>query len=176
VELESHAGIAEGTLRWNGTTSLIGTVRDARSELPPISDWIPTGRLEGLLEATFDISMAELGPEGTVEFKAQNGAIYLPGIPAAPLPFESLTGVVSLGGDAFAKLVSLRFDGARASGTGSGKIGRAERIDQAPIGFEFEFVVEPEQGRALRAGGAKVKPGGETLVKVSGTVAKPKIR
>lgn len=176
VELESPSGIADGTLRWNGAASWVGTLRNARPELPPISDWIPTGRLEGLLEATLDISMAEAGPEGRVEFKIRDGSLYLPGIPAAPLPFENLTGVVSIGGGAYAKLVSLRFEGPLASGTGSGKIGSADRLDQAPIGFEFEFTVKSELSRPLRAAGAKLQRSGEGVAKISGTVAKPKIR
>jgi len=174
--LESPSGIADGTLRWNGVTSWVGTLRNTQPELPPISDWIPIGRLEGLLDATLDVSMAELGPEGSVEFEVRDGTIYLPGIPGTPLVFESLTGVVSIGGDAYAKLVSLRFEGPLASGTGSGKIGRAERLDQAPIGFEFEFTVKPELSRALRAGGVQAQPSGEVVAKISGTVAKPKIR
>jgi hypothetical protein len=176
VELESPAGIAQGTLHWNGVTSWAGTLRDARPELSPISDWIPTGRIEGLLDATLDVSMTELGPEGTVEFNVRDGSLFMPGLPTAPLKFESLTGEVSIGGDAYAKLVSLRFDGPFATGTGSGKIGRAARLDQAPIDFEFDFVVQPEPARAVNASGVPVQPGGEALAKISGTVAKPKIR
>jgi type II secretion system protein N len=175
VELESASGSAEGTLRWNGVTSWAGTIRDARPELSPIAEWIPIGHLEGLLEATLDISMAELGPEGLIEFEVQDGSISLPGL-AAPLPFESLTGAVSLGGDAYAKLTSLRFEGPDASGSGSGKIGRAERLEQAPIGFEFTLDVKPTISRAVSAAGVKVNPGGDAIAKISGTVAKPKIR
>jgi len=176
MELEGAAGYANGTLRWNGAASWVGFIRDARPELPPIADWIPTGRLEGILEATIDISLAELGPEGVIEFTARDGSIFLPGLPGAPLPFESLTGVVNLGGDAYAKLASLKVEGPDVTGSGSGKIGRAERLEQAPIGFEFDFVVGPVPGTALRGGGVTVHPGGEALAKISGTVAKPKVR
>jgi len=176
VEFESASGRAEGLLRWNGVTSWFGTIRDARPELAPIADWIPTGGLAGLLEATLDISMTELGPEGVIEFSARDGSLLLPGLPAAPIPFESLTGTLSLGGDAYATLTSLRFEGPLASGSGSGKIGRHEPLEQAPIGFEFDFVIKTEPARAVRAGGVKVQPGGEALAKISGTVAAPKIR
>jgi type II secretion system protein N len=176
VELESAAGTAVGTLQWNGTTRWAGSLHDARPELPPISDWIPTGRLEGMLVATVDLSMTELGPEGTVAFEVRDGTLFLPGLPSAPLQFETLTGELSIGGDAYAKLESLQFEGPLAKGSGSGKIGRAARLDQAPIAFEFDFVVQPELARAVAAGGVQVNPGGDAVAKISGTVAKPKIR
>jgi len=175
VELESPSGIADGTLRWNGVTSWAGTIRNARPELPPIADWIPTGGFEGNLEATLDVSMTEQGPEGRVEFEIQDGSISLPGF-SVPLPFTNLAGELSLGGDAYATLTSLSLEGPDVSGSGSGKIGRAERLEQAPIGFEFTLDVKPSISRAVSAGGVKVNPGGEALAKISGTVEKPKIR
>ncbi len=175
VELESRSGRADGTLRWNAVTSWVGTIRDARPELPPIADWIPTGGLEGRLEATLDVSVGELGLEGLVEFQIRDGSISLPGL-TSPLPFESLTAAVRLGGDAYAKLTSLSFEGPLASGSGSGKIGRAERLEQAPIGFEFQLDIKPGLSRAVSDAGVKVNPGGDAVAKISGTVAKPKIR
>jgi type II secretion system protein N len=174
VELESPSGRADGTLRWNGDASWVGTIRDARPELPPIADWIPIGGLEGSLEATLDVSMGETGLEGLVEFEIRDGSITMPGF-SGPLPFESLTGAVSLGGDAYAKVTSLSFEGPSASGSGSGKIGRAEQLEQAPIGFEFQLEIKPELARAVQ-GGVKINPGGDALAKISGTVAEPKIR
>ncbi|MFB3117520.1 MAG: type II secretion system protein GspN [Myxococcota bacterium] len=175
VELESPSGIAEGTLRWNGVASWVGTIRDARPELPPIADWIPIGGLEGILEATLDVSMGELGLEGLVTFKVRDGSITLPAL-AVPLPFESLTGAISLGGDPYARVTSLSFEGPVSSGSGSGTIGRAERLEQAPITFEFQLDIKPSLSRAVSAAGVKVNPGGDAVGRISGTVAKPKIR
>ena len=175
VEVESPSGSADGMLRWNGSTAWVGTIRNARPELPPIADWIPTGGLEGNLEATVDVAMTEQGPEGRVEFEIQDGSLSLPGF-SVPLPFAKLTAKVSLGGDAYATLNSLSLEGPDVSGTGSGKIGRAETLEQAPIGFEFTLDVKPTISRAVSAGGLKVSPGGVALPKISGTVGKPKIR
>ena len=174
VELESPSGSADGTLRWNGVTSWAGTIRDARPDLSPIVDWIPIGGFEGTLEATLDLSIAETGLEGLVEFEIRDGSTSMPGF-SAPLPFENLTAAVSLGGDAYVKLTSLSFEGPLASGSGSGKIGRAEPLEQAPIGFEFQIDIKRELARSVR-GGAKIKPDGSSLVRISGTVAEPKIR
>jgi type II secretion system protein N len=176
VELESPSGNANGTLRWNGAASWVGTLRGARPELPPIADWIPIGGFEGTLEAALDVSMGEAGLEGFVEFEIRDGSISLPGLPATPLPFESLTAAMSLGGDAYVKLTSLSFEGPDASGSGSGKIGRAEPLERAPIGFEFQLNIKPKLSRAVRGGGVKVNNGGDALAKISGTVAEPKIR
>ncbi|MCH8084552.1 MAG: type II secretion system protein GspN [Myxococcales bacterium] len=175
VELETPSGSADGTLHWNGAASWAGTIRNARPDLPPIADWIPIGGFEGTLEAMIDISMGDSGPEGLVEFEIRDGSIFLPGL-SAPLPFEKLTGAASFGGDVYAKLTSLSFEGPLASGSGSGTIGLAESLEQAPIGFEFQIVAKDEARRAMQAGGLKLKSGGEGLAKISGTVAKPKIR
>jgi len=175
VELESPSGSADGTLRWNDVASWVGTIRDARPELPPIADWIPIGGFEGTLAATLDVSMGEAGLEGLVEFEIRDGSTSMPGF-SAPLPFESLTAALSLGGDAYLKLTSLSFEGPLASGSGSGKIGRAEPLEQAPIGFEFQVDIKPELVGSVRGGGAIIKPGGNALVRISGTVAEPKIR
>jgi len=175
VELESPSGSADGTLRWNDVVSWVGTIRDARPELPPIADWIPIGGFEGALAATLDVSMGETGLEGLVEFEIRDGSTSMPGF-SAPLPFENLTATVSLGGDAYVKLTSLSFEGPLASGSGSGKIGRAEPLEKAPIGFEFQVDIKPELVRSVRGGGVKIKKDGTALVKISGTVTEPKVR
>jgi type II secretion system protein N len=176
VELESPSGSADGTLRWNDVVSWVGTIRDARPELPPIADWIPIGGFEGALAATLDVSMGETGLEGLVEFEIRDGSTSMPGF-SAPLPFENLTATVSLGGDAYVKLTSLSFEGPLASGSGSGKIGRAEPLEQAPIGFEFQVDIKPELAKAFtRKEHKKIDRNGSALIKISGTVAEPKIR
>jgi type II secretion system protein N len=175
MELESPSGSADGTLRWNGDASWVGTIRDVRPELAPVADWIPTGGLTGILDATLDVSMGELGPEGSVEFEIRDGSISLPAL-SVPLPFESLTGAVNLGGDAYAKVTSLSFEGPTASGSGSGKVGHAVALDQAPIVFEFQLNVKSELSSAVRAAGLKLDREGAGLARVSGTVAKPEIR
>jgi type II secretion system protein N len=172
VELESPSGSADGTLRWNGVTSWAGTIRDARPDLSPIVDWIPIGGFEGTLEATLDLSIAETGLEGLVEFEIRDGSISIPGF-SAPLPFEVLTSTVSLGGDAYANVTSLSFEGPDASGSGSGKIGRAEQLEQAPIGFEFQLDIEPELIRIVRGGRVRIGHKGRSNPKISGTVAEP---
>jgi hypothetical protein len=119
--------------------------------------------------------MGEDGFEGVVEFEIRDGSISIPGF-SAPLPFETLTGAAILGGDAYAKLTSLSFEGPIASGSGSGKIGRVKIMNRAPIGFQFQVNIASGHEDALGGGDVKINPGGNTLVKLSGTVAKPKIR
>jgi len=176
VEVESPSGNVDGTLRWNGVASWVGTIRDARPELPPIADWIPIGGLEGALDATLDVSMGETGLEGLIEFEIRDGSTSLPGF-STPLPFESLTAAVSVGGDAYLKLNSLSFEGSLVSGSGSGKIGRAEPLAQAPIGFEFQIEFKPELSKTVpRQERKKINRDGNALLKIYGTVAEPKIR
>jgi type II secretion system protein N len=176
VEVESPSGSVDGTLRWNGVASWVGTIRDARPELPPIADWIPIGGFEGALEATLDVSMGETGLEGLVEFEIRDGSASIPGF-SVPLPFEKLTAAMSLGGDAYLKLNSLSFEGPLITASGSGKIGRAEPLAQAPIGFEFQLDFESELSKTMpRSERRKINQSGTALVKIFGTVAEPEIR
>ena len=175
VELESPVGNADGTLWWGEVTAWKGDIRDARPEQPPISDWIPTGRLEGLLEASLDIKMGELGPDGAIAFEIRDGSITLPEL-RVPLPFETLTGELTLGGDAYATVTALSFEGPIVSGSGTGKIGQAATLEQAPLAFEFQLNVKPALSGAVRAAGLQVDPEGATAVRVLGTVGRPIIR
>lgn len=175
VEVDGAAGSASGTLSWNGTTSWRGVIRNARADEGPIADWIPTGRLVGALDAKLELETGESGLEGFAEFTVRNGTLALPDL-SVPLPFDELTGVVDLGGDAYANLSSLRFAGPAASGSGTGKIGRAQPIEQAPIGFELDLQLEPALAEAVRAAGVPVDAQGIAKARIAGTVAAPEIR
>jgi type II secretion system protein N len=175
VELDSPDGNAAGTVEWNGSTTWVGTIRDARAEQPPFSDWVPVGRLEGLLSAEVDVTVGEAGPEGVVDFEIADGSIKLPKMRAS-IPFENLVANVGLGGGAYVKLNTLTFEGPTATGSGGGKISQAEELKQAPIGFVFKLNIKPELIASMRGPGLKLDSEGVGNVTISGTVGKPKIR
>jgi type II secretion system protein N len=175
LELESPAGGAVGTLQWNGSTSWNGTVWDVEVGLPPLAALVPVVGLDGRLDASVDVRTGELGSEGTIYFEIRDGSLSLPKVSVA-LPFELFSGELELGGDDYLTLDSIQIEGSAVSGTGSGKIARAETFEQAPVSIEFELSIDPALSKKVRAAGLRVSRKGLTKVRISGTVAKPTSR
>jgi type II secretion system protein N len=175
LELEGPAGGASGTLQWNGATSWKGTVWDVDVALPPLADLVPAVGLDGKLDATVDVRIGEPENEGQIDFDVRDGWLSLPNIPVA-LPFELLSGELELGGDRYLTLTSIRIEGSAVSGTGSGEVTRAETFEQAPLSLELELNISPALSKKVRKAGLRVNRDGLAKVRVSGTVAKPKIR
>jgi len=175
VELEGPAGGAVGTLQWNGTTSWNGNIWNAAASHPPLADFVPVVRLDGMLDARIDVEVGELESEGLIYFEVRDGSLSLPNVSVA-LPFELFSGDLELGGDDYLTLDSIRIEGSAVSGTGSGKIARAETFEQAPVSLEFELNIESALSKKVRAAGMRVNRDGLTKVRISGTVADPKIR
>jgi len=175
LELEGPAGGAVGTLRWNGSTSWNGTVWDVEVGSPPLADLVPVVGLDGRLDASGDVQTGELGSDGTIYFEVRDGSLSLPNVSVA-LPFELLSGDLELGGDDYLILDSIRIEGSVVSGTGHGKIARAETFEQAPVSIELELSIDSALSRKVRAAGLRVGRRGQTKVRISGTVAQPTIR
>jgi len=175
LELEGPAGGVTGTLEWNGSTSWNGIVWDVAVAQPPLADLVPVIGLDGLLAATVDLRIDELGNEGLIDFEVRDGSLSLPNISVA-LPFDMLSGELELGGDAYLTLASMTIEGPAVSGTGSGVIARAETFEQAPVNLELELNINADLSKSVRAAGLRVGRRGLTKVRVSGTVAQPEIR
>ena len=175
LELEGPAGGAEGTLQWNGATSWNGIVWDVALALPPLADLVPVVGLDGKLDATVDVRIGEPETEGRIDFVVLDGSLSLPDLSVA-LPFELLSGELELGGDRYLTLASINIEGSAVSGTGSGEVARAKTFEQAPLSLEFELSINSALSKKVRAAGLRVNRDGLAKIRVSGTVAQPKIR
>ncbi len=175
LELEGPEGGAMGTLQWNGSTSWNGTVWNVSAALPPLADLVPGVGVDGMFDASIYVRIGELETEGLIDFEVRDGSLSLPNISVA-LPFERLSGELELGGDRYLTLASIGIEGSAVSGTGSGEVARAETFEQAPLSLEFELLIDPALSKKVGAAGLRVNQSGRAKVRVSGTVAQPRIR
>ena len=127
------------------------------------------------MDATFDVQMAAPVPEGTVHFEMREGSVSIPNMPVA-LPFQTISGNLELGGDAYLTLETLALEGPIVTGSGSGTIAMADSFALAPVQMEFKLNVKPALAGGVRAAGLRVDRKGDTTVRINGTVQAPSIR
>ena len=127
------------------------------------------------MDATFSLRMGELGPAGPLTFEMRDGSLSIPNVPIA-LPFEKISGVFELGGNAYLTIESLTLEGQIVSGSGSGAIAKAASFEIAPLRMQFQLNVQSSFAGGVRAAGLKIDRNGDTTVRITGTVSNPSIR
>jgi type II secretion system protein N len=175
VEVDSPAGRATGTFEFGEFTSWVGSVQDIALEEAPLADLLPTNSFVGILDADVDLAFGERGPEGSVYLEIRDGSLSLPEF-SIGLPFDRLTSELTLGGNALVAIESFEFEGPAASGSGSGDVFRAERVEDARVNIKVELTVASELAGAVRSAGLRLDREGKTKARIAGTVANPTLR
>ncbi len=175
AEVESELGGAAGTLLlgeaggWSGELSQVAI---GRIPIPPLE---AVGNIDGRLDATIDLVLAEAGPEGSIEFAATEGSVGLAKFPM-DIPFETLSGELSFGGEAFISIERLELDGPMLTASLTGKVLQAASFAQAPMRLEAELTAEPNLRPAFKNAGVRVDREGNSKVRITGTVESPMVR
>jgi type II secretion system protein N len=175
AEVESELGGAAGTLLlgeaggWSGELSQVAV---GRIPIPPLE---AVGNIDGRLDATIDLVLAEAGPEGSIEFAATEGSVGLAKFPM-DIPFETLSGELSFGGEAFISIERLELDGPMLTASLTGKVLQAASFAQAPMRLEAELTAEPNLRPAFKNAGVRVDREGKSKVRITGTVESPMVR
>lgn len=175
AEVESELGGAAGTLLlgeaggWSGELSQVAV---GRIPIPPLE---AVGNIDGRLDATIDLVLAEAGPEGSIEFAATEGSVGLAKFPM-DIPFETLSGELSFGGEAFISIERLELDGPMLTASLTGKVLQAASFAQAPMRLEAELTAEPNLRPAFKNAGVRVDREGNSKVRITGTVESPMVR
>ena len=175
AEVESELGGAAGTLLlgeaggWSGELSQVAV---GRIPIPPLE---AVGNIDGRLDATIDLVLAEAGPEGSIEFAATEGSVGLAKFPM-DIPFETLSGELSFGGEAFISIERLELDGPMLTASLTGKVLQAASFAQAPMRLEAELTAEPNLRPAISSAGVRVDREGKSKVRITGTVESPMVR
>jgi hypothetical protein len=133
------------------------------------------GSLDGRIDATIDLVLAEGGPEGRVEFSADPGSIGLAHFPI-DIPFESLSGELIFGGDNFVEVVKLDLTGPMLDASLSGNVLHGPSFAQAPIRLEATLTSEPNIRPAIKNAGIRVDRSGKSKIRFTGTVGAPIVR
>jgi type II secretion system protein N len=175
AEIESELGGAAGTLLlgeaggWSGELSQVAV---GRIPIPPLE---AVGNIDGRLDATIDLVLAEAGPEGSIEFAATEGSVGLAKFPI-DIPFETLSGELIFGGEAFISIERLELDGPLLTASLTGNVLQAASFAQAPMRLEAELTAEPNLRTAITNAGVRVDREGRSKVRITGTVESPMVR
>jgi type II secretion system protein N len=176
IAASAGQGQVEGTLVWGASPAWDGDLRQLELEHLPLEPFAPGVALTGLGTLDADVRFAAEGPEGTLGLEAQEGSLAHPGLPIA-LPFQTLTGVLNLGGEQTAEIVSLALRGPLLDADLEGTIGRAPAPGHEPLRLSLRIALhDPALAGALEPLGVPFDSDGSAKLQILGTLARPEIR
>ena len=175
TEVESARGSASGVVTFGTEPGFAGTLEDVDLEQLPQSRIGAPLQMKGRADADLDVVLREAGPEGEVEFEARDGLFTHPNLPL-PIPFQTLTGDIALGGDAWAAIRKFELTSPLASGHASGSVGRSPQFASAPLRLEIDLTVSGAVQSSLRSQGIAIGNDGQIHLNVAGTPARPVVR
>jgi type II secretion system protein N len=175
VGLRSQLGQLDGTVTAGATPAFDGEIRNVSLALLPLENVAPGVQIEGRADAKIDLEMAEAGAQGTVHFDAQAGSLTLPLLPIG-IPFEKLSGDVTLGGETLAKLDGFDLSGPLVGLQASGTIGQSPALHLAPLALHARIEArEPAVRSMLQSQGVALDANGSAAVEIGGTIGNPQI-
>jgi len=175
AEIESELGDAAGTLllgKSGGYDGELSQVAIGRLPIPAIEAF---GSLDGRLDATVDLQLAEAGPEGRIEFNATEGSVGLAKFPM-DIPFETLSGELVFGDESIVEVKRLDLDGPMLTASLTGSVLDGPSFAQAPLRIEAELTAEPNLRPAMKSAGLRLDRNGKAKVRFTGTVGEPIFR
>lgn len=170
IEVELAGGSIEGTLA--GGPSFAGRISELDLAQLPIAVLWPGAGASGRLDADVDLEAGADGPAGAIAIAAREGSATLPQFPL-PLPFQSLSGRLALGGDALVRVEELSLSGPGIDARVAGALGPAESLAEAPLELRIELAVDAGLRAALQGLGVPVGTDGRATLQVSGTASRP---
>jgi type II secretion system protein N len=173
--IQSVAGEVRGTLTLGDAPRWSGEFRDFDVGRLPVAALFPGTSFTGQAEAEIDIVLEADGAVGSVQIVASGGSLEHPELLMA-LPFDTLRGELSLGGQHRAEILSMELESPLVTGSLSGTIGRSPRLETAPLRLEGSYTVSPEIRGVLNAQGVELGPDGIGDFRVVGTPARPVVQ
>jgi type II secretion system protein N len=170
VAVEVAGGSVEGTLAAGPSAAGRASALDL-ARLPVAALW-PGAGMSGRLDASFEIRGAPEGPVGAIALAAREGSATLPRLPL-PLPFESLTARLALGGDALVRVEELALSGPGIEAELRGALARAPSFGEAPLDLRIELSVDAALRAGLQRFGVPLRSDGRASLRVSGVASRP---
>lgn len=168
-------GHLDGTLVLGPGIGFRGALAELDLAQLPVGALWPGAALAGRLAATFDLAAGAQGPEGPISLEAREGHASLPGLPV-PLAFETATGTLAFGGDAWLRVDALELAGPDLRASLTGTLGGAEELAQAPLALAIDLDAEPSLREPLAALGLPLRPDGRARLRIGGTPARPEVK
>ncbi len=170
IGAEVAGGYVEGRL--SAGPSFAGEIGALDLAQLPVNALWPGAGLSGRLDATLDLLATAAGLVGSIALTTQQGSATLPRLPL-PLPFESLSARLALGGDALLRVEELRLAGPGMEAEVTGSLGQAPSFAEAPFDLRIELEVDPALRAGLQAFGVPLRADGRGSLHVTGTAAQP---
>ncbi|MFQ5415824.1 MAG: hypothetical protein ACE5FL_02125, partial [Myxococcota bacterium] len=117
----------------------------------------------------------EEGLEGQVTFVVADGILGLAGLPI-PIPFDTLTGDLAFGEEAFVAIRELELTGPLLTGRVTGNVLSAATLAEAPLRLDLEVEATGALQAAVRGVGVRIDRGGTGKARITGTIDRPKLR
>ncbi len=177
LEVDSAVGSFFGTITIGSEKRWDGSVRDVDLDaLPFLKPSDGSIALSGLLSAEGDLNLAEEGLTGDLTFEVKDGSVKLDSLPMG-LPYDSLGGSLTLGGEHRVEIESLNLEGPMLTAEISGTVGQADDIEQAELDLAMKFSeVQKNLIPMVKAFGISVGTDGAADMKIKGTWSSPKIQ
>jgi len=176
LSLDGKLGQLAGTAQLGADPGFRGDLRGVALDALPLDALAPGLRLTGSLDAALDLQAKGELPEGTLRLAGRDGSISLPSLPIG-LPFAKLDADLALGGSALLTVKSFQLDGPLVAATGSGSVGRAASVDEAPLALELQLQArEPALRQLLASQGLPLGADGNAHLAIGGTLASPLLR
>jgi type II secretion system protein N len=175
AEVTSAFGDAEGTLVLGDSTGWYGDLESVAAGRLPLAKLTTLATLGGIVDARIDVQMGGDGLEGDASFTAKKGSLGFARFPVE-IPFETLTGKLRFGDDAFVAIQRFELEGPMVSGAITGSVLRAARFEQAPLRLEANLETKANVRSAMKGAGIRLDRNGTAKLRITGTVSKPKVR
>ncbi len=176
IALRSPPGEVSGLVIGGDTPSFDGSLRDrSHSTLLPLQEIAPGFQLDGLADATIDVTITDAGPQGSARFEAKHGSLTLPVLPIG-VPFDELAGDFEFGDENLASGTLFDLAGPLVALSASGTLGRDADSDLAPLALKARIEArDPAVRSMLQSQGVAFDASGAATVEIGGTLGSPEI-
>lgn len=167
-----------GTVTLGDTPGFRGRLRELELAEVPAGGTLTALSLRGQLDAEIDLQRIPGGETGnlagSIEFAARKGAMSTEAMPLE-IPYDLMSGTITLGGEHFAYIDSLRLEGPMVSAEARGSIGQGRTLQRRPLDLELSYEIQAADIKSmLRAVGVRVGPGGAGKLQIRGTLGRPR--
>ena len=175
LEIDAEMGRIEGTLTTGDTPGFDGVFSDVDLARLPLDAFLPGAEFKGILNAEIDLQRVDGVVQGLLVLGATQGLLAGDLFPM-PLPFDSLEGEFSFGGDSMLEVTKFDFQSPLLTAQLAGSLGMASSFAVAPLDLRLELQPKSGMNKILQSAGIRSKRSGKITLRIQGTVANPKIR
>jgi len=175
VDLTSEHGQLDGVATIGRSLGWSGDMRDVDLAIVPIRVGSNDVDLEGRADVRADLMLRDGRPEGEVEFQARDGELAYAALPI-PIEFDTGEGRLTLGGEQWLRVETLKLEGPLVAVLLRGEIGRSDPPGREPLDASLDITVrEAGLQQMARNMGLQLDAQGRATLEIGGTLSAPEI-